>query len=261
MPMETDIRAEAARFYDYSPQVPDDLPFYISLLPSQQATVLELGCGTGRVTLPLVQHCGYIHGLDLSPAMISICKRKLAGTGIPPTKAKVEVGDITDFDLGQTFDFIIAPFRVLQNLETDAEVDGLFRCVHKHLASGGSCILNVFNPNRDPETLRREWCTDVETLNWEMPIEGGRLACYDRRPRMDKDKLVLYPELVYRRYEGDVLREEAVLKLVMRCYYPDEFEELVVAHGFKVANRWGGYQGEPYGEGQELVIQFAEGAS
>ena len=43
----------------------------------------------------------------------------------------------------------------------------------------------------------------------------------------------------------------------MRCYYPDEFEALIVDHGFEIVGRWGGYQGEPYGEGPELVLQFA----
>ena len=73
---------------------------------------------------------------------------------------------------------------------------------------------------------------------------------------MDKERLVLYPELIYRLYEGDVLKEEAVLKLVMRCYYPAEFESLITSHGFRIVNRWGGYQGETYGAGPELVIQF-----
>lgn len=257
--MRNDTRAQAAQYYDCNPDMPDDLPLYISLIPSPGAAVLELGCGTGRVTLPLAQHCGYIHGVDLSPAMISICKRKLVEAGVTSTQAMVQVGDITDFHLDRTFDLIIAPFRVLQNLDTDAQVDGLFHCLHKHLGPHATCILNVFNPKRDPETLRREWCTHGETLSWEVPIEGGRLACYDRRPRMDKERLVLYPELIYRRYQGDVLREEAVLKLVMRCYYPDEFERLITSHGFDVVDRWGGYRGEPYGEGPELVIQFAEG--
>ena len=254
--MKVDIRADAAKYYDYNPNVPDDVPFYVSHIPSPQCAVLELGCGTGRVTVPLAPHCRYIHGLDLSSAMISICQSKLADAGVPPSKARVEVGDICDFHLGRAFDLIIAPFRVLQNLETDGEVEGLFRCLHEHLAPGGTCILNVFRPNRDPEGLRRYWCGDVEKLNWEVPVEGGRIACYDRRPRMDAEKLVLYPELIYRRYEGDVLKDEVVLKLVMRCYYPDEFERFVTAHGFHIINRWGGYKGEPYGEGPELVIQF-----
>ena len=57
-----------------------------------------------------------------------------------------------------------------------------------------------------------------------------------------------------------MLQKEAILKLVMRCYYPDEFEKLIVTHGFDNINRWGGYRREPYGEGSELVIQFAERA-
>lgn len=254
--MIIDIRTEAAKYYDSNPNRPDDIPFYISLIPSRHATVLELGCGTGRVTLPLVQYCKYIHGIDLSQAMLSICEKKLLKANIPPSRARVELGDITDFNPDQVFDFIIAPFRVLQNLETDVEVDGLFHCIRKYLAPYGTCVLNVFNPNRDPATLRQEWCTDAEKFNWEMPIEGGSIKCYDRRPRMDKEKLILYPELIYRRYEGDVMKEETILKLVMRCYYPDEFEQLIAAHDFNVVNRWGGYQGEAYGEGPELIIQF-----
>ncbi len=89
--------------------------------------------------------------------MLSLCKRKLKDANIPQNKARVEVGAITYFDLNQTFDFIIAPFRVLQNIESDSEVDVFFRCLHFHLAPGGTCILNVFNPNRDRETLCREW--------------------------------------------------------------------------------------------------------
>lgn len=44
----------------------------------------------------------------------------------------------------------------------------------------------------------------------------------------------------------------------MMCYYPRQFEQLILDHGFKIISRWGGYKGEPYGEGPELVIQFAE---
>jgi cyclopropane fatty-acyl-phospholipid synthase-like methyltransferase len=133
-----------------------DIPFYLRLIPSSEAQVLELGCGTGRVLVPLAEKCGYIHGLDLSEAMITECRRKLAVAGTAPTKAQAEVRDITNFALNQTFDLIIAPFRVLQNLEMDAAVAGLFRCIQQHLTPGGSCILNVFRPRSDPETLRRE---------------------------------------------------------------------------------------------------------
>ncbi len=257
--MKVDIRAEAARHYDSNPDFPNDVPFYRSLIASPDFSILELGCGTGRVTLPLVPYCKYIQGIDISPAMISICRGKLLRADIPPGRARVEEGDITDFDLGRTFDLVIAPFRVLQNLETDLEIDSLFGCICKHLAPNGTCVLNVFRPYLEPEALRRQWCTPDERESWQVPLDGGRLVCYDRRTHMDAERLVLYPELIYRRYEGEILAEESILKIVMRCYYPDTFEKLVVDHGFSVLKRWGGYEGQAYGQGPELVIQFRDG--
>lgn len=257
--MKVDVRSDAAKFYDINPNFPRDVPFYQTLIPSPLVTVLELGCGTGRVTIPLAPNCRFIRGIDLSPAMIELCRSKLAKANISPNKAVVSEGDITNFDLGQRFDLIIAPFRVLQNLETDAEVRGLFGCIGKHLAPGGTCVLNVFRPFYAPDELRKRWLAPGERLNWELPIEGGKVVCYDRRIQLDEQQLVLYPDLIYRRYEGTTLTEEVVLHLVMRCYYPEAFEKLITDHGFRIANRWGGYKGEAYGEGPELVLQFQAG--
>ena len=257
--MSNDIRAQAAKYYDLCPDMPADVPFYKSLI-APETRVLELGRGTGRVLVPLAGVCGYIHGLDLSEAMIDVCRGKLEAAGVPATRAQAEVNDITDFALDQIFDLIIAPYRVLQNLEADAAVNGLFRCIRQHLAPEGSCILNVFRPKRDPEAMRREWCSDEEKLDWETAVEGGRVTCHERWRRMDPDKMVLYPELIYRRYEDEALVDEAVLKIAMRCYYPEEFEQLIAKQGFRVLRRWGGYEGEPYGQGPELVIQFTQGS-
>ena len=74
---------------------------------------------------------------------------------------------------------------------------------------------------------------------------------------MDSARLVLYPELVYRRYGGDELLEEVAMPIVMRCWYPDQITKLVEDQGFRVRNTWGGYHGEAFGEGGELVVQFA----
>ena len=256
--MAVDIRSEAAKYYDLNPEVPDDIPFYKGLMPSPDCAVLELGCGTGRVLVPLVHCCAYIHGIDLSEAMTSRCREKLRHDRIPVRKAHVQVGDITSFDLGRKFDLIIAPFRVFQNLETDKEVGGFFDGVQRHLSPKGTCILNVFNPKRDLEAMRRGWCVEGEIFSWEVPIKGGRVTCHDVRKRMDPGKLILYPELIYRRYEDDALKDEVVLRIVMRCYYSQQFGQLIVDHGFKLINRWGGYAGEPYGQGPELIIQFTQ---
>jgi hypothetical protein len=155
-----------------------------------------------------------------------------------------------------------APFRVLQNLETDTQVGGLMDVIRRHLAPSGRAILNTFCPNRSADELRRHWCVAGELADGETALpSGGRLVRSDRRPRIQSDPLVLYPELIYRRYsDTGALEDEAVLKISMRCWYPAELEALVAANGFRTTARWGGYCGEAWGEGSELVIEFERDA-
>jgi SAM-dependent methyltransferase len=254
--MSGDIRAEAAKYYDVNPSIPDDIAFYQAHLPSSDATVLELGCGTGRVLLPLAARCGFIHGLDRSQAMLARCQQKLQSAAIPPTNARVEHGDITHFALGRVFDLIIAPYRVFQLLETDAQVDGLFQCIRAHLAPQGTCILNVFHPQGGFERVQQEWKSATERGRWEVIVDGERLRCEERWLRLDPARHMLYVELVYRRYIGGAWVEDAVLQIPRRCYMPEEFAQVILDHGFRIMQRWGGYAGERYGEGPELVVQF-----
>jgi ubiquinone/menaquinone biosynthesis C-methylase UbiE len=250
-----DTRAEPAKFYDLNPNLPRDVPFYIDRLPRPRAHVLELGCGTGRVAIPLAAHCASVHGLDQSEAMVRIAREKVASASLGD-RISIDVRDISCFELRQRFDFIVAPFRVLQNLEFDAQVDGLFQCIRRHLEPRGRCIVNTFNPNLDRDEMRSGWVSREEKLAWEVSTPEGRVVCYDRRFRIDPERLVLYPELVYRRFHGDETVEEAILPLAMRCYYPDDLTSAIESRGFRVLEKWGGYEGEEYGKGGELVVEF-----
>jgi len=107
--MPVDLREESARYYDLQPMRFDDVPFYLAQLPSPETRVLELGCGTGRVLIPLAAHCRRIVGVDASEAMLAVCRAKLQTAGLPEDKAHILLGDITDLDLGESFDYIIAP--------------------------------------------------------------------------------------------------------------------------------------------------------
>lgn len=217
-----------------------------------------MSSGAERVAsfCPLRSLAGTSTGSIIPPPLLAICRQKLAAAGIAAHQAKVQLADIAAFELEQKFDLIIAPYRVFQSLETDGQVSGFLGCVREHLTPDGACILNVFNP-WPRQAMERDWCTTQEKLAWEVTVDGRHVTCHDRRPRLDREKLILYPELIYRTYDRGKLIEEAVLPIAMRCYYPDEFESLVGDYGFAVTNRWGGYAGEPYGQGPELVIEFA----
>lgn len=251
-----EVRADVASYYDLNPHAPTDIPFYDALIPSSRARVLELGCGTGRVLVPLAERARRIQGIDTSEGMLAICRQKLRSSRIPASQAQVAIGNICDFNLGRTFDLIIAPYRVIQNIETDAELRGLFSCIKRHLSPSGTCILNVFRPKLEVADLCQNWATNREAFQWEVAVEGGRVTCHDKRARIDCDRLILYPELIWRKYEGDTLVDEVTLMIPMRCYYPKKFCKLIVEQGFQIINRWGGYAGEDYGVGPELIVQF-----
>ena len=254
--MLADFREEVAKYYDCDPRQSGDIEFYRKLIPSDKANILELGCGTGRVLIPLSAHCDYILGVDISEMMLKICREKLKASGISRNRARIKSDDITALVPERTFDLIIAPFRVFQNLKTNEEVAGLFKTVRSHLSDAGSCILNVFRPFLSRDAMATQWVCEEENLLWETPTENGRIALYDRRPRIDPQRQIIYPDQAYRRYRGDLLEDEVIHKIALRYYYPDQLEELITTHGFKIVNRWGGYADEPYGEGPELVIQF-----
>ena len=249
-----DYRTDAAYYYDLSPSHPDDVPFYLELV-DENTEVLELGCGTGRVLVPLAQRVALIHGVDHSEGMMGRCRRRLADSGLPADNVRVVQGDITQIDMGRRYDLVTAPFRVMQNLETDQQLDGLFDTIRRHLRPEGSAVLCVFHPNRDRETMLSDWVDGIEHPAWELETEDGRITCHDLHPTLQSDPLIIYPELVYRRYQDGKLVGQAILRIAMRCYYPDEFQELIRSHGFRVLETWGGYHGEPYGQGPELVVR------
>jgi SAM-dependent methyltransferase len=256
--MITDPRAGNAQYYDLDEAPLGDVPFYLARV-TDGMSVLELGCGTGRVLVPLAGKCREIVGVDYSEDMIGRCRERIGSL----KNASAQVGDITrlallnEFDL---FDLIVAPYRVLQALESKVEVDGLFEGIASHLKPGGSCILNVFMLNKTRQEMITSWNRPNEIPAWEKTLPDGSVVVHtERKQRIDAANLVVYPELIYRTYRDGVLVHELVQNIKMKCYYPDEFRALVTSHGFEIVGEWGGYEGETYGLGPELVLEFVNG--
>lgn len=256
--MRNTYRDQAAKYYDLWADF-GDIEFYRRQMPNREAEVLELGCGTGRVLLPMTNQCGFIHGVDHSDAMLSICAEKLRERSIPAERVRIEQGDITDLDLGRTFDLITAPFRVIQNLETDAQIDGLLETIRRHLAPSGQAILNTFRPSGGPETLYAFWSDRDATEYDEKQTAAGLIRMTDDCRRFQAEPLIVFPVLIYERMEGNRVADRAELPISMRVWYPDELIDRITDAGFRVTERWGGYDGEPWGEGNELVVAFTHG--
>lgn len=254
-----DYRTDTAKYYDHQDFPIDDLDFYISQLPSPNATVLELGCGTGRVLIPLSEHCSYIHGIDPSPSMIQICCENMAKADLSPEKARVELGDAASLELGSKFDLITAPFRVFQLFTEDEQIQGYFNSIRSHLAPGGTAVLNTFNPYGPPNVIMEKNSSPEIHYDQDIPFEQGRLVRFYtfRKPAVwQGERLVFFPTLGYQYWVDDQMVEESLAEISMRVWYPNQLLDLIETNGFEIVEKWGGYQDEEYGKGPELVIAF-----
>jgi SAM-dependent methyltransferase len=121
----------------------EDLPFWLELASQANGLILELGCGTGRVLVPLAQAGYHILGLDNDFAMLHFTAGRL------PLELKTQIGlfqaDMGRFHLSSRMGAIFLPCNTLSTLEQPA-LQELFSCVSAHLREGGIFAASLPNP-------------------------------------------------------------------------------------------------------------------
>ncbi|MGK5089139.1 class I SAM-dependent methyltransferase [Bdellovibrionota bacterium FG-2] len=132
-----------ACFYDAMNTFTTDLSFYLDYALRARGEVLELCCGTGRLTIPMAKAGIRITGLDFTKSMLTRAKEKAksAGLDIPFIKE-----DMRAVRLRKKFKMIFIPFYSLLNTYTIEDTERVFETVRRHLAPGGRFLFDVFNP-------------------------------------------------------------------------------------------------------------------
>lgn len=125
--------------------VVDDIPFYVEEATRSGGTVLEVGCGTGRVSIPIAQAGIDVVGIDSSHMMLARAREKSQKAGTP--NLKLLRADMRDFNISSKFNLIVIPFRgFLSLLSVDDEIRTLMN-IKRHLEPGGRLIFDIFVPD------------------------------------------------------------------------------------------------------------------
>ncbi len=261
--MDPEQYAVTAEFYDYVMpyRTRQDVAFFVEAAQATGGPVLELGCGTGRVLVPTARAGIDITGIDLSPHMLDVCRRRLARE---PAEVQGHVqivqADMCNFDLGRTFKLITIPFRPFQHLIEVEDQMACLRCIHRHLPFDGRFILDLFNPFLP--ILAREVTGEEQSGEPEFTMpDGRRVIRRNRTVAHDVFKQYLDVELIYYITHPDGREERLVHAFPIRYLFRYEAEHLLVRCGFEIEALYADYDKSPLGSRNpgELIFVAKKG--
>jgi SAM-dependent methyltransferase len=231
-----------------------DLPFYLELAKKARGPVLEIGCGTGRVLLPIARRGIKIHGVDNSSAMLRILKSHLAAEPLDVRKKfHLHNGDMRSVRLKEKFPLVIFPFRPLQHMFTVPDQLAALKTAAAHLQPAGICAFDVFYPKY--EVLLSGIGEEIKELEWKDCGNPGRVVRrFFRKDSVDKIHQKFNFTFIFRTYERNrLVREESELFAMSYFTYP-HMQALFQLAGLKIVKEYGSYAKTPLDNSAEQMI-------
>jgi SAM-dependent methyltransferase len=244
-----------AALYDVFP-FEADISLYTRLAAQQGGRVLELGCGTGRVLLPLVRAGNHVTGVDASPAMLDLARQKLqaAATEIG-SRAHLVPGDMRSFELDHSFDLAIIAVKSFAYILDRAEQQAALQRIVRHLRPGGLLALDLLHPT--PSWLAREPGSVHQDIAGYVPGLQAMVVRTETTVSTDRARQVRAIRSVYEIVSdgGDVHKH--VAEWQYRWLHRFEAEHLLERSGFVVEAVNGGYAGELFTSESPLMLFLA----
>jgi SAM-dependent methyltransferase len=244
-----------AAYYDliHDP-LEDDIASVVTLAVASGGPILELGCGSGRLLLPLGRAGLEVTGIDSSPVMLARAQARLAADPSAAARVHLVQADMAAFDLpGTAFALAIFGYNTFMHLDEQAALAAL-RCVRAHLLPGGRVWLDLENPfvlSDLPETGALELEAEFEYEAGEKKVRLWSAYAADAVEQA-VDVLWVY-EIAGR--DGSAQRIEAQFR--QHYTYPHQLDLLLSQAGLRLISLSGDYDGAPFDEDSGRLIALA----
>jgi SAM-dependent methyltransferase len=229
-----------------------DVTFWRGLVARARGPVLELGCGTGRLLMPLARSGARVVGLDRSPAMLAraAARRRRVPRDRRPALVR---GDIRALPFPRrTFGVVIAPYGMLQSLLHDRDLDQALAAVARVLRPGG-----VFGIDLVPDLPRwKEYRRRVRLRG--RTATGSRVELVESVRQDRRRGWTIFDERFVERQGGR--RVTRAFALTFRTLPVAEVTRRLVCAGFSVDALLGGYDNRPWDDRADVWIVLARRA-
>lgn len=233
-----------ASIYDGMNTNMNDLPFYKRWLSkNKDSRILELCCGTGRLTIPLAKEGFDITGVDITASMLEKATIKAAEANL---NIEFIEADMRALDLPQQYDLIFIPFNSIHHLYTNDDLFQTLQTVKKHLKKDGVFIFDCFNPN-------------IQFI-----AQSGKELKEIAHYKTDDDREILIKEIMQYQSKTQINRIEwhyfingkfdSIQNLDMRMFFPQELDAYLQWNDFKILHKFGSFEEEAFSDTSDKQI-------
>ena len=225
-------------------QESQDIQFWLEIAKKINGNVLEIGCGTGRITTHLAQNDIKITGIDISEDMLNIARKK-------SSQVSWIQSDMRNFNINDLFDLIIIPYNCFLMLPKFDDAEACLTSIQKHLRLGGKLVIDIENPS--PEFLFPLLYNERKCVSsiFEHPY-SKKVIVVTRHRKYDSTTQILCFQRSYKFLDSQEIIDEEEF---FRIYFPQEIEILLHHCKFTVEKKYGNYNFEPFiSESQKQLL-------
>jgi SAM-dependent methyltransferase len=237
--LHTIVHDSVADLYDIYVRTDFDIPFWLSQARAITGKTLELTCGTGRVSIPLLEAGVDLTCVDYAPGMLAQLQRKLAEKHL---SCPVYCQDITQLSLRDRFDLIFVPFHSFSEIvDPGSQKQALVR-IHSHLTEHGKFICSLHNPK-----VRTASMDGTVHQIGEFPLPQGGILSVSATMVFNPSTRIASGEQVYELFSPQrELLDRRTLAIQFYLFERAEFEQLATESGFAVEVVYGDYDCHPF---------------
>lgn len=227
----------------------DDKPVIEQWARELGSPLLDLACGTGRMSIHMAQQGYAVTGVDIVPEMIGHARKKAAERGV---SIEWLVADARSFELGRQFPFIFMLMNAFQFLPTRTDHEAMLARVQEHLQPGGCFLFETRNPNA--QNLLRVMHPNGQ--QYATP-DGGQLLKHETQ-HYDAMTQIQHYTSTLKFVAADGGERTKTLRVGLRYVYPQEMEALLHYNGFKIRTVYGDWQQAPLTAQSPAMVYVCE---
>ena len=231
----------------------DDINFYLQYAKRQQGEILDIGCGTGRVSIELAKAGFKTTAMDLSEQMLAHFRKKLTATPELENNISMVQGSAADYSFDRKFSLIIMPNRVFQLMPSESDAKNCLKCALDHLTEDGIFIINAYNVHEKRENVFNIQTPDKEAYDIVNEENGARVVYKEKIEETDVFAQTQRTTGTYQITWPDGKQETVTDSTLMKYYYEPQLRELVQNAGFEITKHYAWYDKQQYNPPPEII--------